>query len=455
MLLEGTDIRALLQQVRDEYGPEARIVHAERIRSGGVGGFFAKQRYEVAVEVDADVAADRPAPTRTSTASTSVTVAPTTTMPTWSEAVAAATRPADAQRAAIDLVLDGLPSSEANPAPRPSLVPAALIETDLPLEREARSVVDPRPVLTPVGPSANALHIDAEPTPAFDLVAQLHAQRDEALGTTISPSLAAALAEARLVEAAAARLGDAAPAKVGSVTPAAANPAVTSAPWTPIADAVAETLAPVLPMPGMPTSAPVAEEHVAAPLAPRRPGDVLVLVGDPVAGYEAALAIAASGRMPAQHVHVVSDRADLATVPADQLVSDVLEARLRGAQLAMNRTAGIVVVDAPLSLVADPQGQAWVADVVAAVGAVATWALVDATRRPEDLHRWLQCVPRPEALVAHGAALTSDPGAVHTLGVPVAVVDGRAVLVEPQPVAAYDVSASAPVVGTLTHRRTS
>ena len=56
MLLEGTDIRALLQQVRDSYGPEARIVHAERIRSGGMGGFFAKQRYEVTVEVDADAA---------------------------------------------------------------------------------------------------------------------------------------------------------------------------------------------------------------------------------------------------------------------------------------------------------------------------------------------------------------------------------------------------------------
>ena len=56
MLLEGTDIRALLQQVRDSYGSEARIVHAERIRSGGMGGFFAKQRYEVTVEVDADAA---------------------------------------------------------------------------------------------------------------------------------------------------------------------------------------------------------------------------------------------------------------------------------------------------------------------------------------------------------------------------------------------------------------
>jgi hypothetical protein len=75
----------------------------------------------------------------------------------------------------------------------------------------------------------------------------------------------------------------------------------------------------------------------------------------------------------------------------------------------------------------DPQGAAWVADVVAALDPAAVWAVVDATRRTEDVERWLAALPELEALVVHDHALTSDPDAVHSLGVPVSVIDGRAV----------------------------
>jgi hypothetical protein len=51
LLLEGADVEELLARVHTEHGPEARIVKAERVRSGGVGGFFARERYEVTVEV--------------------------------------------------------------------------------------------------------------------------------------------------------------------------------------------------------------------------------------------------------------------------------------------------------------------------------------------------------------------------------------------------------------------
>ena len=46
-------------------GPNARIVAANRIRKGGVGGFFARQAYEVLVE-PADAPMPAPAPTRQS-----------------------------------------------------------------------------------------------------------------------------------------------------------------------------------------------------------------------------------------------------------------------------------------------------------------------------------------------------------------------------------------------------
>jgi hypothetical protein len=52
LLLEGPDITDLLARVRAQHGESATIVKADKVRVGGVGGFFAKQRYEVIVELD-------------------------------------------------------------------------------------------------------------------------------------------------------------------------------------------------------------------------------------------------------------------------------------------------------------------------------------------------------------------------------------------------------------------
>lgn len=49
--LEGSDLPTLVEQVRAEYGDSARIVSAERVRRGGVGGFFARERFHLVIEV--------------------------------------------------------------------------------------------------------------------------------------------------------------------------------------------------------------------------------------------------------------------------------------------------------------------------------------------------------------------------------------------------------------------
>ncbi len=51
LLLEGTDLPELMAHVRAEFGSSARIVRAERVRTGGFAGFFARQRYELTVDV--------------------------------------------------------------------------------------------------------------------------------------------------------------------------------------------------------------------------------------------------------------------------------------------------------------------------------------------------------------------------------------------------------------------
>lgn len=56
LLLEGPDLAALMSRVRDELGAGARVVRAERVRTGGVAGFFAREHFELTVEVPEDPA---------------------------------------------------------------------------------------------------------------------------------------------------------------------------------------------------------------------------------------------------------------------------------------------------------------------------------------------------------------------------------------------------------------
>ncbi|CAM5789384.1 hypothetical protein [Cellulomonas persica] len=57
LLLEGAELAALLQHVATELGPDARVVSAERVRSGGFAGFFQREHYELTVDVPDRVAA--------------------------------------------------------------------------------------------------------------------------------------------------------------------------------------------------------------------------------------------------------------------------------------------------------------------------------------------------------------------------------------------------------------
>lgn len=51
---EGTNLESVLEEVRARFGNTATIVEANRLRKGGVGGFFARERFEVVVDIDED-----------------------------------------------------------------------------------------------------------------------------------------------------------------------------------------------------------------------------------------------------------------------------------------------------------------------------------------------------------------------------------------------------------------
>jgi hypothetical protein len=60
---EGPVLEDLLDQVRGDAGPGAQIVAANRVRKGGLGGFFTREYFEVIVDVpDVDLSEDRPGP---------------------------------------------------------------------------------------------------------------------------------------------------------------------------------------------------------------------------------------------------------------------------------------------------------------------------------------------------------------------------------------------------------
>ena len=83
-------------------------------------------------------------------------------------------------------------------------------------------------------------------------------------------------------------------------------------------------------------------------------------------------------------------------------------------------TVTIVAVDAPMRTDAY-----WMAQMLTIWTPVAVWAVVEATRKPEDLEPWLDGLARVDALIVQDTDLSADPAAVlHRVAAPVAVLDG-------------------------------
>ncbi|WP_336922272.1 hypothetical protein [Aquipuribacter sp. SD81] len=60
--LEGPALAPLLEQARREHGADVQVVSAQRVRTGGLAGFFAREHYEVTVSVPDAPAVSSPTP---------------------------------------------------------------------------------------------------------------------------------------------------------------------------------------------------------------------------------------------------------------------------------------------------------------------------------------------------------------------------------------------------------
>lgn len=420
LLLEGPDIESLLVRVRDEHGPGARIVSAEKVRSGGFAGFFSRERFEVQVEIDAAGGFGMPG-----------------------QAAAAAAVPPSAAPPSV-------PASHVAMLPAGSGAPGSLL--DLAEAVDARELAA-LSTATASGSATTEAHVASTETPAVSteavdfasLLADLVAGAGDDAGHPDEDANALVWRPAALVPA---------PRSGGVVSPHASGPAPTETGWlTPHESA---RLAPAEPAPAAPAettwlASPEASRLAAlglppalvasvataagtlaerleqafaglpeAPALPAAPGDVLVVAGDGVPAYEVARGLATRLRLDPAAVLLAAPSALGTGVSAARRISGPTQAQRRSRTLHRADVASVVAVDAPL----DDGGAEWARRVADELAAATVWAVVDATRKTADLADQLARLGRVDALVVRNAARTADPASVLALGLPVAVLDG-------------------------------
>ncbi|WP_091555642.1 hypothetical protein [Micromonospora pattaloongensis] len=469
MLLEGPEIEPLLAQVREEYGAGARIVNAEKVRVGGVGGFFAREHFELSVEVPDGVATPAPATPADAAGAGPIAprslddllnlaeakeeqqpaVTPSTITPSQSTPVPGlATSPAGTSGPAKAPVrTPGAPSSAGASGFTP-FVPPTVTATRTAAVRPAADTPAPpaatpatagipltRPVpSTPPVPRASLVSTAG---PAFaDVMADLNsANLTTAASLALRPQAAPAVATPPVAAPA-----PATPAVVTSsavTTPAVVTSSAVTTPAVVASSAVATRPPAVARLVDLGVPEPLAARVTggdpyqeildalaalpAPPRAPKRAGDVLVIAGELAHALPIAREVAQGLHLDPAKLLLVAPTTGGTGLHASRRISGPAEAHRRARTMHRAEVPHVVVVDAPITSSDD----GWVRSISDALGATAVWAAVDATRKLADTARHLQLMGRVDATAVYATAACSDPAAVLGLNVPVALLERR------------------------------
>lgn len=469
LLLEGPDIAVLLERVRTEHGAGARIVSAEKVRSGGFAGFFARERFEVTVEVDSPAVSDgvsenaAPASSRAALATPRPAAAtslldlaaaidaaeaafamPSATAATLTPAAPSAPveGPISTERPDFAAVLAGIARTAGSPS-TPTDLPAALPQLLAP-----PVVPDPEPAPRPLSHARPFVPAPIAPTELGNVVRPSRREEPPAVVESSSDETAQSAPAARPTDLwADVLLSDAVSEPTPSAPPVLARQAAVAEPEpAPASPAAAEDLfggllrrLTALGLPrelaadveldgadGLVGGLARAIDAVlpAAPAAPTAAGEVLAVVGDGPVALEVAREIAKSLRLDPATV-LLAGPSTYGSVHSARRVTGPADARRRAPRLQRADVPTVVAVDAPLE---DAAGD-WARDVVSGIGATAVWAVVDATRKSADVAAHLELLGRVDALVVRATAATGDPASPLALaierGLPTALVDRR------------------------------
>ena len=385
----------MLEQVRSELGSNTKIVSANKVRSGGIGGFFARERFEVIVEHDgivvppADVASD----------------------------LTQSVRPRDIAPSLMDLV-DQVSAEERAVAPRISTESepfAAVLErmardAGAPSEAPAAVVLDDDEDL--YDDEADEAAFDAH-TPAAPLAVA------SAPAPVIPPSPAPAPAAAPVATA---------PAPMSSALAARGAGEFGSAPAGHVGALVKmglpATYVPAIPSPAAVEAALRASlTHLpAAPAIPRSTGSVLAVVGERSAALDLARELSAEAGLDPDAITIATRKRLPARTPQNMVITGSDDAQEKRRSWRRRDRPSVVVIDADLCA----EKPAWAYHVLAALEPEATWGVVDATRKTEDVAAWVDGLGGVDALAVNELDATVSPAAVLQLDVPVGRIDGRA-----------------------------
>lgn len=398
LLLEGADLAELMVHVRAEFGPTARIVRAERVRTGGLAGFFARERYELTIDVP-----DAPAAPTTGLLRRRGVPVPAAAAGSGAGGIDALLAAADAADAGPDGF--GPPGSDVLAPARAGAVPEAPPRVSTGEEAFASVLEQMRAMTGAVAPD-HQLEVPAPAAPAGVPAAA------EAAGRAFEPAAPPVLP---------------APAPVPAVerVPAEARPVTGGVPR----DALAELGVPAALLAAV-GDGPVELARLlaavpAAPPVPRDPGTVLVVAGPPEDAARVAELLAlrsGSGPVVAAGDAEAGAGAGGAGAAGRRLTTAAAAARWR-AELA----AGDGVTVVALGVRPGRAREDAAAELLAALAPDQAWGVVDARSKTRDCARWIAGVGarRPlDALAVGGLFDTSEPGTVLGLGVPVAWIDG-------------------------------
>jgi hypothetical protein len=380
---EGPDLAELLASVQRDMGENATVVSAEKVRRGGVGGFFAREWYELSVEVPDGI--NVPA-TSDATSSLDAVVSDTldvldlSAIGRMKEELASiddeapgATLPSTEHHEFADVLasLAGLTSSKPVPT-------AAEFEV---VSRRPASVPDATPPIEPPA-ATDAPTSVAEPIPAgqepwtFDPAMSSAREADPVEQTPRSTALAGLGVPRQLLVA----FADTDPES-----------------W-------AGSMGALLPL---------------MPSLPRLPGSILAVIGSAETALPQAMELAKRIGAPDQ-LYVARRTNTGIEVPPAYLLPDgdaVLERSRRFARSNVPTTVAIL-------LDGDADGTSWLVDVMRHLTPDQTWLSVRAGARAEDVATLSALVGGADVLCLNDVGATGAPATLLGLDLPIAQLDG-------------------------------
>ena len=420
LLLEGRDLEELLAQVRDEHGPDAKIVSAEKIRAGGIGGLFGSPKYELTVEIQDNAPSTEPS-------------APTVATLTIEDLAAMAD--AAEQRGQIptsEEVLSRATFADALAEAAPEKTAAEALQQ---LLAGAPATEDAPPAVRPFRPAAGQ-HVaklgikplgEAEPTPPTRQETAMPVEVQEAVATIDRPRTAESS------ERLAATYGSPASGPFTAATPPKERKAERMLERAPNGSDRTGTLPRRLQALGVPTDvafratapdtyAALVEAFTTLPVAepaPDGPGETLVVIGESTHAVEVARHVANALRLDLDDILFAGRNALAAGVAPKRRIATAHDARGWAKRLRKSDSPSLVAIEAALD------ESAWAASIVEAVRPAAVWVVVDASRKTSDVAHHLQGLRRVDAIALRSTLSSGDPASALSLRLPVALLDGR------------------------------